>query len=157
MGEGSESRERACTLTAGREGRFILGLLFLLFILACGNEEGSPPVLTEVVRPRILPVKYLFNFNEGEAAIVGKVGFEDPDGDVVLLSVTWLDCGREPAKRLEIVQEDLKMKRSGEIPFIVQISTDCPIGVYAVNLSITDGRGYTSNVVPVPYEIKESF
>jgi len=138
--------------------RFAGVLLTLVGLMSgCGSEGGSPPVLTEVVRPRILPVRYMFNFNDGEAPLAGEVGFEDPDGDVVLLSVTWRDCGREPEKRLEILQEDLKGTRIGQIPFLVIISTNCPIDVYTdnVSLSVTDGQGYTSNDLHVPYEIYE--
>jgi hypothetical protein len=132
------------------------GVLLALSVLmsGCGSEEGSPPVLTEVIRPRTLPVLYMFDFNGGEAALAGEVGFEDPDGDVVLMSVTWRECGLEPTRKLEIVQEDLKRTKVGEIPFIVVIPTNCPIGVvYKVNLTVTDGRGYTSNVKAVTYKI----
>jgi hypothetical protein len=135
------------------------GLLLALSVLTggCGEEGGFPPVLTGVVRPRTLPVQYLFNFNDGEAPLAGEVGFEDPDGDVVLLTATWQNCGREPENRLDIIQEDLMRTKTGVIPFIVVISTNCPIGLYTVSLSATDGRGYASNVLPVPYEIVESF
>ena len=75
---------------------------------------------------------------------------------MVLSSVTWQDCGREPAKRLEILLEEVKGKMIGDIPFHTIISTDCPTGIYQVNLSATDGSGLTSNVLPVPYEIYES-
>ena len=135
------------------------GLLLVLSVLmsGCGSEEGTAPALTGVFRPRTLPVPYLLGFNEGEAPLAGQVSFEDPDGDVVLLTVAWQNCGSEPAKKIDIVQEDLNGTRAGEIPFIVVISTNCPIGVYTVNLSVTDGHGYTSNVIAMPYEIKESF
>lgn len=137
----------------------VAGLLLALSVLmsGCGEEGGFPPVLTGVVRPRTLPVQYLFNFNDGEAPLAGEVGFEDPDGDVVLLTATWQNCGRESENRLDIIQEDLKRMKTGVIPFIVVISTNCPTGVYAVNLLATDGRGYTSNVLAVPYQIVESF
>jgi len=140
----------------------LAGVLLALVVLmsGCGSEGGSPPVLTEVVRPRNLPVLYVSNFSTGtppkaEVPLAGEVGFEDPDGDVVLLSVTWRDCGREPEKRLEILQEGLKGTRIGQIPFIVVISTNCPTGAYKVNLSATDGKGHVSNVLDVPYEIYE--
>ena len=119
----------------------------------CGSEDGFPPVLTEVITPRTLPVQYIFDFLDGEAPLVGEVGFEDPDGDVVLMSITWQECGQGPTKKLEIVQEDLKRTKVGEIPFFVGVPTNCPIGVYTVNLTLTDGRGYKSNVLAVPYEI----
>ena len=161
MGRDSDSEQRTSSSTAGRKGRFVLGLLGLLFILACWSEDGSPPVLTDVIWPLTLPVQYLFNFTDfnfpdGKARLVGSVAFEDPDGDVVLLSVTWRDCGLEPAKGLEIVREDLKGKKTGKIPFYTIISTECPIGIYRLDLSATDGSGLTSNVLPVPYEIYES-
>lgn len=145
-----------------RNTRFAVLLLALSVLMSgCGSEQGSPPVLTDVVWPLTLPVQYLFGFTEpewpyGNARLVGSVAFEDPDGDVVLLSVSWQDCGLEPAKRLEIVQEDLKGMKIGKIPFYAMISTQCPIGDYAVDLSATDGQGLTSNVLPVPYEIYES-
>jgi hypothetical protein len=135
--------------------RFAGVLLTLVVVMSgCGSEGGSPPVLTGVVRPRTLPVRYMFNFNDGEAPLAGEVGFEDPDGDVVLLSVTWPDCGSGTAKRLEIVQEDLKGTRTGQIPFVLVISTNCPIGgPYHVYLSVTDGQGHVSNDLDVTYEI----
>jgi len=136
------------------------GALLVLSVLmnGCGEEGGFPPVLTEVVRPRTLPVQYLFDFNFGEAPLAGEVGFQDPDGDVVLLTGTRQNCGNEePKNKLDIIQDDLKRTAEGVIPFIVVISTDCPIGVYTVDLLATDGRGYTSNVMAVPYEIIEFF
>ena len=136
-------------------------LALSVWMSGCGSDQGSPPVLTHVVWPLTLPVQYSLGFHrfdwpDGKAQFSGVVAFEDPDGDVVLSTVTWQDCGSEPAKRLEILQEDLKGKMIGEIPFHTIISTDCPIGIYQVNLSATDGSGHTSNVLPVPYEIYES-
>ena len=131
----------------------VLLLALSVLMSGCGSEEGSPPVLTDVLWPPTLPIQYLFDFNDGKAQLVGSVGFEDPDGDVVLLSVTWRNCGRETPRRHDIVQEDLKRTKIGKIPFFAMISTECPIGIYEVNLSATDGLGLTSNVLPVPYEI----
>ena len=138
------------------------GVLLALSVLmsGCGSDEGSPPVLTGVVWPLTLPVQYElnftdFNFPDGKAQLSGAVAFEDPDGDVVLASVTWQDCGIEDEKKLEILQEDLKGKMIGKIPFHTIISTDCPIGSYRVYVSATDGSGLTSNVLPVRYEIDE--
>jgi len=131
------------------------GVLLALCVLmsGCGEEGGFPPVLTDYQVP--WPIRFVVGFFEGsgKATIIGDVGFEDPDGDVVLLTVTWKDCGDDTVKKLEIVQEDLKRKKIGEIPFRTVISTYCPVDVYTVSLSATDGRGYTSNVLPVPYEI----
>ena len=131
------------------------GLLLLLSVLigGCGEEEGFPPVLTEVVRPRTLPVLYLVGFNGGQAPLAAEVGFRDPDGDVLLLTVTWQDCGQPPTKKLDIVQEDLKGTSTGVIPFIISFSTDCPAGVYSVSVFLTDGRGFVSNSLDVPYEL----
>jgi hypothetical protein len=81
------------------------------------------------------------------------VGFEDPDGDLVLLSVTWRNCGSEPVRRLEIVQNGLQEAKIGTIPMVIRVSTNCPTGEYTAKLSATDGRGLTSNVLVVPYEI----
>ena len=138
--------------------RFAGALLALSVLMGgCGEEDGFPPLLTDIVSPETLPAQYLYDSDSGAALLEGEVGFEDPDGDVVLLTVTWQDCGNEPLRKLDILQEDLKRTRMGVIPFMVVISTDCPIGVYTVNLLATDGRGYTSNVMAVPYEIIESF
>jgi hypothetical protein len=139
----------------GRGRRFAPCLFFLLILSGCGEEGGFPPVLTEVVTPRTLPVPYLVGFNDGQAPLAATVGFEDPDGDVVLMTVTWQDCGASPAKRLDIVQEDLKGTRAGVIPFFVSFSTNCPAGVYSVSVFISDERGFISNSLEVPYELSQ--
>ncbi len=131
---------------------FLIPFLFLLLLPGCGEEDGSPPVLTDV---RYQSDAYLFGFPDGlgVATMTGVVDFEDPDGDLVVLSVTWEDCGLEPSKKLEIVQDVSDRTKIGTISFIIQISTNCPIGDYDVRLSATDGRGQVSNVLRASYEI----
>jgi hypothetical protein len=118
----------------------------------CGEEDGFPPVLTDV---RYQSPSYLagFRYRGSYPLMTGVVSFEDPDGDVVLLTVRWQDCGRDPVNKFEIVQDDLRTTKVGDMDFRVLINTDCPPGDYEVRLSATDGRGYTSNVLKVPYEI----
>lgn len=136
--------------------RFSL-LLLLLSVLTggCGEEGGFPPTLTGIVRPRALPVPYLVGFNHGRAPLAAEVGFEDPDGDVVLLTVAWEDCGQPPARRLDIVQEDLRGTKTGVLPFIISFSTNCAPGVYSVGVSISDERGFVSNSLEVSYELSQ--
>ena len=42
------------------------GVLLALSVLmsGCGSDEGSPPVLTDVIWPLTLPVQYQFNFTD---------------------------------------------------------------------------------------------
>ena len=125
----------------------------ILFLLsACGSQEGSPPVLTDI---QYQPPAYQAGFNDGEAAMIGRVTFEDPDGDVLLLHVTWQDCGSGPVKGIDTLQENLRNVTSGSVSFFLVISTDCQIGDYTVRVSVSDGQGYTSNVLSAPYQIYE--
>ena len=151
MGRDSVFGQRACPSAAGRKTRFILGLLCLVFLYACGDDEGSPPVLTGYDVP--WPPRFLVGFPD--ALLLGTVSFEDPDGDVVLLHAAWRDCGAGEAKKLDTLQEDLNGTKTGEILFRAMISANCPAGDYAIQLSVTDGQGHDSNVIPVPYEIYE--
>jgi|GEM_PF-2911227 len=136
--------------------RFSVILLILSVLMSgCGDEDGSPPVLTDYHVP--WPPRFVVGFSEGsgKGTIFGDVSFEDPDGDVVLLTVSWQDCGMDAVKKLEILQENLQGAKTGEISFRTVIDTYCPPGVYTVSLSAADGRGNTSNVLAVPYEIYE--
>lgn len=121
-----------------------------LLLAGCGDEEGYPPVLTDISYGS---KSYQLGFNDGQATLAGRVSFEDPDGDVVLLRVTWQDCGRGPVKVIDSVQKDLQKLTSGSIAFITVVSTDCPLGEYAVEVSVSDGRGNESNVLDAVYEI----
>jgi hypothetical protein len=138
-------------------GLVVLSILLPL-LSACGEDQGSPPALTAVSIsgfPNSDPA-YLAGFNEGSVPMAGFVDFEDPDGDVVLLHVAWRsECGSGPLKKIDILREDLRDEISGSILFVISISTDCPIGEYTVQLSLTDGQGNTSNVLDVRYEIYE--
>lgn len=132
--------------------RTLACLLAILVLLpaGCGDEEGYPPLLTEI---RYGSKAYQLGFNDGKATLAGRVSFEDPDGDVVLLRVTWQDCGRGPVKVIDSVQKNLEKQTSGTIDFITVISTECPLGEYAVNVSVSDGLGNESNVMEAVYEI----
>lgn len=159
MGWNSCSRRSLGCAATGRKSRFPFLFLFPLLLLSlagCGEEEGSPPVLTEFRPPVYRLVRGFTNLIDrpGEAALGGVVDFEDPDGDLVLLRVTWRNCGGEPENRLEIVLDPLERTKRGTIPFIITISTICPIGEYTVHFSAVDGRGLTSNAL-LTYEIYE--
>jgi hypothetical protein len=131
---------------------FVFLPIILLLLSTCGKNESSPPVLTDI---RYQSPAYQRFFNEGEALMGGNVDFEDPDGDVVLLSVTWRDCGSGPVKRIDSLQDDLQNETSGSITFFLVIRTDCEIGDYIVELFISDGQDNRSNVLVAPYEIYE--
>lgn len=141
---GTQGRKR----TRGRP--FALLLMTLLLASACGTDEYFPPVLTDI---RYQSSAYRAGFNLGEAALTGVVDFQDPDGDVVLLHVQWQDCGSGPVRKLEILQEDFERTVSGSIPFIIVISTNCPVGLYTVRVSVSDGQGNSSNTMEALYEI----
>ena len=134
--------------------------VLLVLLSACGYQEDSAPVLTGIAYPRN-PWRFLVGYPrtpglKGEATPYWGVDFEDPDGDLVLLHVRWQDCGTGPVKELDILQEGLEDVTSGTIgPFWILTSTDCPLGVYVVKLSVSDGQGNRSNVLELPYEIYE--
>jgi hypothetical protein len=123
-----------------------------MLVCACGYQEDSSPEITGI-RPALHRYQVGFPNGEGEVALTGIVDFQDPDGDVMVLHVRWRECGIGPVKELDILQEDLGKATSGSISFIIVISTDCPVGEYAVRLSISDGQGNRSDVVDSPYEI----
>ena len=133
---------------------FVVFPIILLLLSACGSEEGSPPVLTDI---RYQSPAYQAGFNEGEAAMNGGGTFEDPDGDVVLLHVNWQDCGSGPVKGIDTLQKNLQNVTSGSVSFFLVISTDCQIGDYTVRVSVSDGQGNTSNVLSAPYQIYEIY
>ena len=141
-------------------GRLVVLPMILLLLSACGYQEDFPPVLTGISYPKN-PWRFLVGYprtpgQKGEATPSWTVDFEDPDGDVVLLHVSWQDCGTGPVKELDVLQEDLRNATSGSFQFIIRISTDCPVGEYTVRVSVSDGQGNVSNVVGAPYEIFET-
>ncbi len=147
--DSAESRRALLPSPAGRKGYLVLALVLLALIPGCGDDEDSPPALTGYHVP--WPQRFVVGFPD--ALIRGTVSFADPDGDVVILHTAWQDCGAGEVKKLDTLLEDLQGSRTGEIPFVVEINTYCPIGDYAVQLSVTDRQGQGSNVLSVPYEI----
>jgi len=135
----------------------VLLSIILLLISACGQDEGLPPVLSGIKYPDCPAgiCRYQVGFNDGTAVLRGSATFEDPDGDVVLLTATWQDCGRGDLKKIEIVQKDLRNETSGSLDFFIMISTDCPPADYTVRVSASDGQGNTSNVLVGSYRIYE--
>ena len=153
-------RRLTCRWRARPARRVVLApVMFLLLLIgsACGQVEGSPPVLTDLRYPDCPAgiCHYQAGFNDGTAVLRGSATFEDPDGDVVLLAVSWQDCGRGDLKKIEIVQKDLRNETSGSLPFIIMIRTDCPPADYTVRVSASDGQGNTSNVLVGSYRIYE--
>jgi hypothetical protein len=128
-------------------------LLFFIFLLAgCGDDLGSAPVLTSI---RYQSKAYEQGFNEGEAVLGGRASFEDPDGDLALLSTSWQDCGSGPVKKIDFVQKDLQGITSGRVDFVIMIATNCAIGEYTVRISASDALGNPSNLLQAPYSIRE--
>lgn len=141
---------------AGARHIFVF-LMALILSSACGYQEDSSPVLTGISYPRN-PWRFLVGYPrtpglKGEVTPNWRVDFEDPDGDVVLLHVRWQDCGTGPVKELDVLQEGLEDVTSGSVSFVVLLSTDCPLGLYSVNVSVSDGQGNRSNVLEPTYEI----
>ncbi len=152
MGGYSGFEQLSIVAGKGRRTVCMLSLLLLLLLPGCGDEEGSPPVLTDL---RYQSPEYMsgFKYRGDNPVMIGTVGFQDPDGDLAILTVGWQDCEGAYVNKYDVVQEDRERTKTGEIPFLVEIDTDCPIGEYAVRLSATDGRGLVSNVLRAEYEI----
>jgi len=129
--------------------------MVLLLFSGCGIQEDFAPIVGDVRIvgfPQSDPA-YQVGFNEGTVPVVGRVDFEDPDGDVLLLHVRWQDCGSGPLKTIDNLQEDFRESTTGTFPFVINISTDCPIGFYEIMVSVSDGQGNHSNTLKAVYEI----
>lgn len=136
-------------------------LSFILLLAGCGDDMGSAPVLTEIRYRNSMAYEKGFTsegFKEGEAIWSGLVVFEDPDGDLVMLHVSWQDCGAGPVNKIDYVQKNkqgITSGREARVAFSVKIRTDCPIGQYTVKVSASDAQGNLSNVLEAPYSIRE--
>jgi hypothetical protein len=134
-----------------------LGLLTMILVLAqaCGTHEDFAPVITDLSRPPTTPWEWDQGFNKGSVVLIGKVHFEDPDGDVVLLHFRWTEYEQElTVKSLDTVLQGLAGTKSGSIPFRLSISTDSRAGEYEVQASLSDGQGNISNTWVEPYKIR---
>jgi hypothetical protein len=134
-----------------------MGLLAMILVLApaCGTQEDFAPVITDLSRPPTTPWEWDQGFNNGSVVLIGKVQFEDPDGDVVLLHFRWTEYEQElTVKSLDTVLQGLAGTKSGSIPFRLSISTDSRAGEYEVQASVSDGQGNVSNTWVETYTIR---
>ena len=133
----------------------LLSLLFLaVFLGGCGEEQGTPPVLTgfQTESDRFRPA-----FNRTQFELKGSVHFSDPDGDVFLLRAWKRDCGVGDEVYLEWYKDDIYGATKGSIPFLIPFSAECPAGEYTANLYLLDLGGNSSNEARVTFRVCDGF
>jgi len=134
--------------------RMLAAIIVLLgWMYGCGEDgDGSPPVISNLQYSKD---RYLVDASYGTAVIAGRVDGMDPDGDLAFIRVSNQDCGQGPWRDLEALVQKLGKGETGTLPFFTDVRTDCPAGLYAIEISLFDARKNQSDVLEAPFTLYE--